>query len=554
MLNNRKQSSASFVGRDRKRQVRRLLLETLERRECMAVDFTFAGGILNIIGDRGPNDIEIIWTQVGVQATGDGEQHTFEGVDEVFVVTGDGDDVIQARGLPNELVRDIHLDQVTNTLRINSGPGNDKIKIRDGKPSETQRAEQARQITIVQDLGTGDDDFDMRLRHQDLVNLDLRASDGGDVIYVGTTNGGIWRTTDQGRRWLLSFELRGGDNLVDVSTKGVNEVDLMITATTPVSRGDRPTESLAFNFTKVDLKNVGAPSSNEHFSVNLDLAESGVINIRDSLALGPVLTIHTGDGPDSLSIATKNVGDLELVVDTGRGNDTLVVDAQTTQPYGGIPGGIQVAAGDIRGVVNLGEGNDVADIKIKGYSHVSLGLTAGAGNDSVKFKPLFAVLVGDLDGRARLNISALLGAGNDRLSIDGDGYREVTSYIDAGAGNDEIRYRMFAIVDRTQPHVGSARLNFFAELGAGSDFLDLETFAYRDFKTTIFRGPAGDGRDTVVTRHVAPSRGRVSGIRLRLDGGRDTGDFSATGYDRHNVQQIGDTGTHEVGHWLGNSF
>ena len=66
MWNIRKQLPTRSERRRRERHMRRLGLETLERRACPAVMFELLGeGVLSITGDEGPNFIEISQYQQG---------------------------------------------------------------------------------------------------------------------------------------------------------------------------------------------------------------------------------------------------------------------------------------------------------------------------------------------------------------------------------------------------------------------------------------------------------------------------------------------------------
>jgi hypothetical protein len=606
MSNVYRKSSNKTVRRGRERQGRRLRLEALERRDCPAVMFDFDGGVLNVTGDEGPNVIEIIWTPEGVQAAGDGEQRMFEGVGEVVVATGDGDDVIQADGLPNVQVRDIQLDQTLNTMTINAGAGDDLVTIGDGDGGTV-----AGRITGVVidpmdasiDLGTGADKLVFQVERHGTVNVDVNSADSFDsvqvgvkrplakpirlldtrvgkvninlaggghlidvqtvglddlelnlavsadlapsdparnTIYVSTSGGGVWRSAAQENREAaarVKLELGGGDNAVDVLFENIEDVDLSIVSISPTQR------VTGGGKTKVEwVYGVELPRSPGGFD--------GVVILHSSLPGGSAVPRTIGDSPtsfsftatagragapssaniagqlgaadDTVSIQTRNIDGLKMEFDTGEGNDTLVVDAQTSHPYPGYSRGVRVAVGD----VNLGEGNDVADIKFRGYADVSLDLSAGAGNDRVKFKPLFAFPVEELDSRAKLTFSALLGTGDDRLGLDTSGYAQAATFIDAGAGNDavNVRHRMFAVVDRSN-------LSVVVLLGAGSDTLALESSGYRQIETEINTGPAGDGRDRISTSHHSLRKaGRVQNSSFNLDGRSDVSRHRSVGY------------------------
>ena len=488
------------------------------------------------------------------------------------------------------------------------------------------------------------------------VEVGVNTGAGDDVVYVGSANGGVWKTQDAGASWRI--ETADGNDLVQVVSDGLPEADLDLRT----GNGDDIVEvrsnvfaiwpTTGFNSDidlglgddrlSVDTRNhcavhsvISTGDGNDEVTVAHKQKNWPVANFKfgaipaGSLDLSVDAAIDLGPGDDALVFETDGIGQVGLDLKAGEGNDTAVVGLQDGlsntilfgEWYGLIdvelgagnddfkldtrdlgPIELDVTAGDGddtvaadafygRGVlkstdggstwnVDLGDGDDLADIKSQGFARSSLDLTAGAGNDSVKFKPLFAFIVVDLDSPAQLDISANLGDGDDRLEIDANGYGDVDSFIDAGAGHDlasnrlyvgnlsfesqntslhavtllgtgddrlefdtsgyaeaeslidagdgndaaQIRHRMFAIVDRT-------KFNVTVMLGKGSDTLALETAGYREVRTKFDTGPAGDGRDTASARHDAlrrPARRDVR--RVALDGGMDAYEHVALGY------------------------
>lgn len=511
MSNRRQQSPNRFYHRP-DRQIRRMGVESLERRDCPAVMFELQGDLLRVVGDQGPNVIEIYQpSDRVVEVSGDGVRHTFSGVADIFVDAQGGDDSVRS-SKPKEIV------VVGSKIKIDAGAGNDRIKFDDGGPTRRGGVYVAA-ADIEVDLGTGGDELDLQMRHTDNLDLDLTAADGQDRILVGMLLPAIQKVREAAARTKLDL---GGESFVDVRMENIGNVNLSIvsapTTPQPATGGNinvywhviRHGSSTAPRLDGVVILSGSLPGGDAGVSPSAlsFTATAGGVNAPSSANVAMSL----GSRDDTVSILSRNLDDLGLDLATGGGNDTVEIDSRAgTGILRSLDGGhtwdvdtrhpdflwnpVRVVAS-----LDLGEGDDVARVRTMGISDVSLNLTAGPGNDTLSNK----LYVGGLSWNSpdtRLNLFAALGAGDDILSIDAAGFDDVDSFVDAGDGNDIVRYRMFALIDRTRSAPDRSRLNFFADLGCGRDSLDLETRGYHEIHSAISSGPAGDGRDCISVRH-----------------------------------------------------
>jgi hypothetical protein len=341
---------------------------------------------------------------------------------------------------------------------------------------------------MVVDLGEGNDVAELSTAGFSNDTLDLTAGDGDDQVNVSTAGGGAWKTKDGGLSWLAAIDLGPGDDTVH-ATALPSVTDLVL---------DR--------FGSVGMTIV-AGEGNDTVEVETNWTNG----------VGKYLTLRPRP--------TQSI-DERLSVTTGAGEDRVAI-SERVGPF------FNLKSSRLQRDLDLGPGNDRAEISSRGYGDLTSTIDAGDGDDTIVSKsspPAGGAVAGILWAAIHNND---LGPGNDRLVIEDSGYTRESIFVDAGDGDDEVRTRVTSI-----QVTFSTQVTFAGAVGAGNDKLAIDTIGYRQVKLAINTGPEGDGNDTIIARLQAPGRGsRKFASLMTLDGGADVLDVKARGYIVRPVSQ-----------------
>lgn len=350
-------------------------------------------------------------------------------------------------------------------------------------------AEHARQLTIIQDMGPGDDIVDVAFDSPLFGNVDPEdlgfeyladLGDGNDQLLASVTNplpseGGADPEEPDATRERPSLSIKGrGDN--DAIALLVPAVQKVRAAAARVEGGDG-VDSLSVETGDDDApvagffrKVSGLDSEAEVIEYRLDIKHlaSAVAAAQVDLASLEQVSLRTSGGDDLLDVNLSAAADIVTGAGAGAGPHVKVFSgtsvAETASFFAYSPsftGGVRVASGDVNG---------------DGFADIVTGTGAGAAPHVKVF-----------DGRTGAEIRSFLpyGAGFTggvfvaAGDIDGDGSADIITGADAGAG----------------PHVKV----FSGETGAEIRSL----FAYGPTFSGGVRVAAGDvsgdGRDDIVT-------------------------------------------------------
>src|SRR5262245_10819236 len=479
MWSRRRQSSIRARRRRAGHQVRRLRIESLEFRECPAVQAFFVGGVLSVVGDERNNVIELFQPRDRVmEVVGDGQTWVFEDVDEVIVDAGDGDDQATS-SKPKEIV------VVGAKIKMQMGAGNDTVRIDDGGATEEPLVADT-PLEFAVDLGTGADHFSSQINHHVLVDALGVSADGGDCVEMEVRPGSRAINFYDIKN---SVQLGGGGNEVKIVTENVGDVVLLYASLPGGGSADDGGNITLIAGSGLTPGRGGAGSNGG----NITLVAHNGSGVEASLTVDMALS----DGGDAIHSGTDGYkdGKLHLGGSFGSGEATLEFTAAEPDPAGA---NNRLYVGNL----SMNSGSDVVGINLTGFPNVDLGLNADDGNDQVTIGVLFPDVQKVRPAAARIAMD--LGGGGNVIDVGITNFDQVDLDLTTTGGANTVHGNIDldnGYMSEDHPPYCAISLDF----GGGGNLVDLNT---QDFDQTSLNLRAAGGQNVV--KHVL---GHTIGLR-----------------------------------------
>jgi Ca2+-binding RTX toxin-like protein len=283
-------------------------------------------------------------------------QHADAGLDQLRVLAGAGDDVIDARSLPANQIN----------LTLDGGAGNDVILGSHG--NDTVIGGQGNDVAF---LGDGNDLFiwnpgdgsDVVDGQGGFDTLDFRGSNAAETIGISANGGHALFTRDvaaitmdlDGIERIQFHALGSADNITvnDLTGTDVKQVAIDLTGSNGAGDG------------QPDTVTVNATGGNDHIAVASSGASvvvnglSAQVTIDGAEAANDTLVIHGLGGNDSIDASALSAGLIKLTIDGGDGSDTVIGSHGNDTVIGGTGNDVALLGdGDDTFIWNPGDGSD----------------------------------------------------------------------------------------------------------------------------------------------------------------------------------------------------
>ncbi len=440
----------------------RPLLETLESRWCPAVTMSVENEhILQVVGDRGDNQVEVTMQGFLVTVTGDGVTQTFRGIDTVNINTWAGRDGVQIVATELPAGSDC-------SVNVDLGAGNDSFSLLcPSDPSVPPPDPDFQPCLDVAVLGgAGDDQVSVSAGSQFIGDLEFTADlgAGNDAFALSCPSDPSLPPIPGGFTPCIDVAVHGGtgDDVLQtiVGSPGdlVGKRGELSTEFHVDLQGDTGNDALITNVTNVKLDgplslNEAGGLGNDSFraafgnvdiSAPLSLSNDGGAGHDDIRVIFGIVTIENPQ-PEPLGVTVNAAVDVTL--DGGFGSDNIaVICGFNPQPDPPAFPALMVAnsfAVNVQG----GDGSDLADVEVLNSEiagSVEISTDLGAGNDQLHVETTNISVQGTLSAHITLGYGNDAGAwANHDVSVTG----AVGIGVDCGAGDDMMQSEMMPSIE-----------------------------------------------------------------------------------------------------------